>query len=445
VTRSALLRAAATMVAVLGALGTSLLLGHVVAVPAQVDVLVVVSSLLLGRTVERGTRLGPEAAVELVAVSLAAAGAAWLLLHEQVLGEAALVVGLSVGILARRYDGVLRRAGRVVSLPFLALLVTPVPVASTGGATDLFVWSPVGVLIAFAWTAALSRIGQVPARPESRRRPSRRRIDVPTRMAVQMVVGLTLALIAGRLLFEERWAWCVLSAFIVASGNRGRGDVAHKAGLRVSGAAAGTVLATVATFGVPTGPRWTLVALFVVMAVALVLRTRSYAFWAMGMTAMLALLHAYYGSPSGSGPTGTEQLVERLGGVALGSVIGLASAWWVLPVRTREVFRSRAAACLRALTDDDGTFPDALAALDQLTPTVRAGARHHAGARRQLAAIQALHDLPVPEGRAERGALRREVGRIRRSMVGKDHPSPEDLRPDLRPVLAALQVAVPPT
>jgi len=443
--RAAVVAAAATMIAVLGSLGTTLLLREVAPVPTQVSVLAVVLSVMLGRSAERGVHLGLEAAVELVLLSVATAGVGWLLFHEKSLGQGLLVLGLSVGILARRYSGALRRAGRVVAQPFLALLVTPLPIVAGPTSTrDLFLWSPVGALVAVVWTVAVTRVVRGRPEPEAEgaaRRPSRRRVDTPTRMAVQMLVGLGVALAVGRLLFDDRWAWCVLSAFIVASGNRGRGDVAHKAVLRVVGAAVGTVGATLGTLQVPAGHRSTLVALFAVMAVALVLRARSYAFWAAGMTAMLSLLHAYYGS---YGQSGAEQLRERLLGVVIGSAIGLASAWLVLPVRTRDVFRARVADCLRALSEDVDAYPAALAALDQLTPTLRAAARHHPRARGQLAAVRALDGLVLPDDDVDRRVLRRDVVRVRRSLVGKDDPAPDELVEPLRPVLEALQAVVDP-
>lgn len=436
--RPALEQATATMVAVLGSLGTTLLLREVAPVPAQVSVLAVVLSLMLANSVQRGLHLGLEAAAEMVLLSLASAGVAWVLFHQQLLGEALLVVGLSIGILARRYTGAVRRAGRIVALPFLAILVTPVPVVAGAGSTrDLFIWSPVGGLIAVCWTAAVTHLVRrgVRPQPDPPPRASTRRIDVPTRMALQMLVGLGGALAIGRLLFDDRWAWCVLSAFLVASGNRGRGDVAHKAVLRIVGAAVGTVVATLATIHVPAGHRSTLVVLFLVMAVALVLRTRSYAYWAGGMTAMLSLLHAYYGS---FGQSSADELRERLIGVTIGALIGLGAAWFVLPVRTREVFRGRMADALRALTDQDDTFPAALAALDELVPTLRAAARSHPGSRRRLEAVGALHELSIPEDDAELRVLRRDVVRIRRSMIGKDDPNAEELLPELRPVHAAV-------
>jgi len=441
VIRRALLPAGATMVAVLGSLGTTMLLRELTTVPTQASVLAVVLSLMLGRSVERGVLLGAEAAIDLVVISLGAAGVAWLLVHERTVGQALLVLGLSIGPVTRRSEGLVGRAGRVVTQPFLALLVTPVPVVvgSTGGHStrDLFVWSPLAALVALPWTSATARLQGIAAPAAVARvprAPSRRRLDVPTRMALQMLVGVGAAMVVGRVLFDDRWAWCVLSAFVVASGNRGRGDVAHKAGLRLVGALLGTVVATVSVLHVPAGHRSTLVALFAVMAVALVLRQVSYAFWAAGMTAMLSLLHAYYGS---FGQSGAEQLRERLLGVAIGSALGLASAWFVLPVRTGDVFRRRLADALRALTDDDGTFPAALTALDQLRPTLRAGARHHSATRRRLEALRALHALPEDE--ASRQALRGDVVRIRRAMVGKDAPRSEELAPVLRPVLEAVR------
>ena len=67
-------------------------------------------------------------------------------------------------------------------------------------------------------------------------------------MAIQMAVALVLSFVVGYVYFAERWAWLVLTAFIVLSGNRGRLDVAYKSVLRVLGAAAGTLLAALLSF-----------------------------------------------------------------------------------------------------------------------------------------------------------------------------------------------------
>src|SRR5438034_427260 len=168
-----------------------------------------------------------------------------------------------------------------------------------GGASDLssvLLWSPVTAGIALAWSTGVAVLADrgrsgSPTSPPVRR--SRRRLDAPTRMALQTAVALGTACVLGHLLFGDRWAWTLLSAFVVLSGNRGRGDVLHKAGLRLVGAGVGTVGATLIAGHIPRGDRLALVVLFIVMAVALVLRERSYAVWAAGVTAMLALLHGY--------------------------------------------------------------------------------------------------------------------------------------------------------
>jgi uncharacterized membrane protein YccC len=63
-------------------------------------------------------------------------------------------------------------------------------------------------------------------------------------MALQMGAALAIAFAAGRTLFGVHWSWLVMTAFIVSSGNRGRGDVLYKSGLRIAAAAMGTVAAT---------------------------------------------------------------------------------------------------------------------------------------------------------------------------------------------------------
>jgi uncharacterized membrane protein YccC len=265
-------------------------------------------------------------------------------------------------------------------------------------------------------------------------RRSRRRLDAPTRMALQMAVALGAACALGHLFFGERWTWTLLSAFVVSSGNRGRGDVLHKAGLRLVGAGLGTLGATLIAGQLARGDRTALVVLFVVLGLALALRNRSYAFWAGGVTAMLALLHGYYGE-GGSG-----LLRERLLGVLLGCAVGVAAAWVVTPVRSRDVLRARIAECLAALSadlaDDAGAatrFPAALVRLDELRPTWRAHALlpGSAGAP-PLEAIAALHGLhPLPEAPGQRRELRVAVGRARRALAQPHEPPPPDLPPEL--------------
>ena len=428
------------MLAVLGALGTGWALHAWAGAPEQAVVLAVVLALTLRRVPLGGVRAWATAVVEMVAATLVATVTGRLLLDVPWAGGTLLTVGLSVGILARRYSPAVRRAGRLVGLPFVALLVTPAPVQ--GGRPPEFWWAVVAAVVALLWTALSARVlaGRTAEEtpPPAAPAPARRRLDAPTRMAAQMALGVASALVLGHLVFGRHWAWTVLSAFLVASGNRGRGDVVHKAGLRVVGALAGTVSASLAVAPVPAGHRSTLVVLFVVLFAGLVLRERSYVWWAGSVTAMVALLHAYYGE------AGASLLVERVGGVLLGSALGVAVAWFVLPVRTADVVRRRIFDCLAALTDDltdaldDGSpararYPAALARLAELNPTLRS---HHRLLARgapdhPLDAVQALGGLTLPETDPQRRRLRRDLVWVRRSASGREAGPRPDLTAEL--------------
>ncbi len=160
---------------------------------------------------------------------------------------------------------------------------------------------------------------------EPPRRRSRLHPRPSTRMALQMAAGIAAAFVLGNCLFDDHWPWVVLTAYVAASGNRGRTDVLRKGLERLAGATVGTLLAAgVAAAGV-TGH--TAVALmFTVLTVALWLRPLNYAYWAAGMTCALSLLLGYFGQDA------LSVLPIRLEGIAVGAVLSVASAWWLLPV-----------------------------------------------------------------------------------------------------------------
>lgn len=448
--RADLVGTATTMAGVLAAFGIAYAMRQATGFAAQNVVLAVVLTLTLSRMFARAQHHPGLVAVELPVVGLAAAAAGWLVVHHPWIGQPLLVLAMCVGLVTRRWGGLVQQAGRLTSLPFLALLITPVPavpgVAGEPSELESILWSPViGALAgvcagAAAWARHRREPGPAPPPgPAGLRRRSTRRLDASTRMAAQMAVGLGAALAAGHLLFGDRWAWTVLSAYLVATGNRGRGDVVHKAGLRVLGAGLATVGVSVATIGLPAGNEWLIVALFAILAVASLLRGRSYAFWAAGVTAMVALLHGYYGD------TGPGALRERILGVLVGSAIGVAAAWFVLPVRTSAVLRRRVIDCLAALTDDldpaaagPPATPAALHALDEVTPAWRAhrrtlGRRHE---RHPVHVIDAVHRLAeLPDDERDRRLLRRDIVRVRRALVGQDDPAPSELSPELATVL----------
>lgn len=353
--RLALLAMAATMLSYASALA----LKHAEHLSLSVVVLAVVLALSLSRTdraSERSERL--VAIILLPLVAIAASEVGTLLAQHATLGDALYVAAVSGAIWLRRFGRHLAKAGTLITLPFVAMLITP---AVPGVVQPNVLWAAAVGVIAYFWVAVIHIAAQHtdfgtraaapphapprPVVPAANHRPPSRRLAASTRLAIQMAVALAAAFVAGRALFGVHWSWLVMTAFIVCSGNRGRGDVVYKSALRIASAAAGTIAATPIAGSFAPGDAASVVVIFVVIALATWLRPFSYAFWAAGITSVLALLYGYFGE------TGTTLLAQRLEGIAIGAAIGIAASWFVLPIRTKDVMRRRTADALAALSE----------------------------------------------------------------------------------------------
>jgi hypothetical protein len=269
-----------------------------------------------------------------------------LIVSHYAVGAAVFTAGISLAIWIRRFGPAATKTGTLITLPFVALLVVPGPALPPEAQRGLVNWAwsaLIGVLACgFVWlvqalgdlphalTARGDPHGPYRADPEvvPPRQVSRLHPRPSTRMAVQMAAAVALAFTLGRLVFDDHWPWMVLTAYVAASGNRGRTDVLRKGVERFAGACVGTLLATgVAAAGVDG--RASVVLMFAVLAVALWLRPLNYAYWAAGMTTALSLLLGYFGQDAQS------LLPTRLGAIALGAALSVASAWWLLPVPRR--------------------------------------------------------------------------------------------------------------
>lgn len=326
-----------------------------------------------------------EAAILLPVVGLVTAAVGMLLHHAPWLGAAVFVTGMFLSIWIRRFGTMGRRAGSLIALPFVVILTVPhVSSQHTGSVLQRIAVPIIVALLALIWVAIFQGLGRrlhmlpplvktvttaIAQKPESSLRPS-----ATTRMAVQMAVALAASFVVGYVFFAERWAWIVLTAFIVNSGNRGRLDVAYKSVLRVMGAAIGTVAAL--TLTLHTGLHGATAAAVILAAVFLgiCLRPLNYAWWALFVTIALALLQGFGGSPA---PT---ILRLRLEEIILGAIIGVAAAWLIYPIPSTMVLRRRIADTLLALSDacDPATASTSdhvaasMAAVEQIAPAFRA-------------------------------------------------------------------------
>nr|WP_167532242.1 MULTISPECIES: FUSC family protein [Streptomyces] len=309
-------------------------------------VLAVALTLTLSRGGWSADRRGRLTALALLPLAAAGcAGLSRLLLAHYWLGAALFTAALALAIWIRRHGPAATRAGTLITLPLIALLIVPGPTLPPGARPEAVNWAWSALIGALAWASVLlvrtlaGRCLPSPQAPESPQPPKPRRAATSrprpsTRMAVQMAAAIAAAFTLGRLLYDDHWPWLVLTAYVVASGNRGRDDVLRKGVRRFLGACAGTLLATgVAACGLGGHPA--VVALFGVLAVALWLRPLDYAFWAAGMTTALSLLLGYFGQNA------TELLPTRLSAIAAGAVLSVTSAWWLLPVRRRRPVLTR--------------------------------------------------------------------------------------------------------
>lgn len=351
--------AAVTMLGALGSFGTAFAIKQTAPLPTSVTILSVALALSLGRQEQRMARDGRLLALlVLPLVAVIASEISTQIFARPELGDMLFVLAISATIWARRFGPCVRQAAAIATVPLIAMLIVPAPAAGTPEADHVWWWAAliavivVGWVTIAHWVAVHTRFLELatgpkpqPQRPAKPPRRHGHRIGASSRMSLQMGVALATAFAAGRGLFGTHWMWVVLTAFIVSSGNRGRGDVAHKAVLRVVGAGVGTLAATVLTGAFAPGNEWSIVIIFVALGIALWLRGINYAYWAAGVTAALALLYGYYGQ------RGIDLLATRLEAILVGAALGVAVSWFLLPVRSTDVIRRDIALALAALAD----------------------------------------------------------------------------------------------
>jgi len=407
-------------------------------------VLAVVLTLSLWRSqLDRDWRGRLEAAAVLPLVGLVSLGAGALLLKLPLAGALVFIAGISASIWLRRFGPAAQRAGSLIALPFVVLLVTPyIPSQRLGPVLALIM----PVIVALIALLAVTLVHWL-ARPLRWLPPTITRMNVPTpkpavasaasrentlrpiastRMAIQMAAALAGAFAVGFTFFPGHWSWVVLTAFIVNSGNRGRGDVAYKSILRVIGAAAGALAALVLMLNFGAHDVMSIALMLLAVFLGVWLRPLGYAWWALFVTLALALLQAFIGV--------SAQLIlwPRLEEIVIGAIIGVAAAWFVLPVPSITVLRRRIADALAALSIalDPATpsptpeyFIAAVASVEQLAPTFRAW---RLLSRRFITIqpadwIDTLADCVRPavamiNSRAIPPALRAELGKARRAL-----------------------------
>jgi len=425
--------AALTLLAMLATLACSQALAPGVAS----GVLGVVLSLSLARSHLAGERRGAwEALLALPLVALASVGVGHLLHVAPWLGAMVFAAAMAASIWMRRFGARALRAGSLIALPLVTILVAPpLPPSGRGLPAPLV---PVAVALAALACVLLAQwLGRALrwlAAPEpatldasAADTPGTMRPSPHTRMALQMAAALAASFAVGYLAFPSHWRWIVLTAFIVNSGNRGRQDVVYKSALRVLGAAGGTLVAMLVAHQVPIGGPLAMGAMLASVFLGVWLRPWGYGWWALFVTLALALLQTF--QPAAAPLLLWQRLVE----IVIGAALGLCAAWFVFPVRSTDVLRKRIAETLAAMSEaldpqaaerSPGAIVAAMKRVEQLRPSFRA--RHLALRRWQplqpVDWIDALAACAAPvvalaEHGETPGAVRKAVGAARKAMV----------------------------
>jgi hypothetical protein len=352
--RLGLIRAAATLVAVVASFVTV----YALCLRAGAQIGPAVLAAVLAMTFSRGERPSARRAfvapLVIAGTALAAGGVGWLLLSYPIVGAIVFVASMFASIWLRNFGERGRAIGALIATPLVAMLVVPARADAPGGwHVDLALIVCAGI-VPLAYVSAVQALANRAGMPLFARASvvtadvAPRKVagfTVPTRMALQMTVALAAAFVAGFALFPGHWGWSVLTAFIVCSGARGRGDAAYKGVLRLIGAVIGTLAAAALAYAwVPSGIAEACV-IFAVLFVGLWLRDVNYAYWACCVTLILAFL-----TRSGDS-LNVALLAARLEAILAGAVCAVAAAWFVLPIRTQDVIRRRLADALAALDD----------------------------------------------------------------------------------------------
>lgn len=386
-----------------------------------------------------------KSALALPVVGLAAAGISVLLLRMPWTGALVFTAGIALSIWLRKFGATARRAASFIALPFVVILTTPYAPPTRIDPRFAVLIPVIVALLALAWVGLFHALGRLvhafpraqaeaherePASRESSRESSLRP-DATTRLAIQMACAIGVSFVIGYTFFPERWSWIVLTAFIVSSGNRGRLDVAYKSVLRVLGAAVGTVAAVLFSSRLGAHDAATVAMMLVAVFLGLWLRPFGYAWWALFVTLALALLQGF------AGVAAPHVLWPRLEEIVIGAIIGVASAWFVLPVRSTAVLRRRIADALATLSDaldpaQSSRAPEpflaAVARVEQIAPAFRASrrmtrrffARHPADWIDALSACRAPA-LAIIEAGETPPSGRRAVGAARKAVREPEH------------------------
>jgi len=194
------------------------------------------------------------------------------------------------------------------------------------------------------WLPGSNRVSANASREPGTRGIERLGLQPYTRTAIQMGVAVGLAIIVGDLVSPRRFYWAVIAAFITFMGVSNAGEQVRKAVYRVIGTFIGITLGSWLVSLIGPHSVWSIVAIMVALFFGLYLMRISYVFMVIGITVMVSQLYVELGEFTNS------LLLLRLKETTIGAVIAISVVMFVLPLRTRRVFKTALREYMEALS-----------------------------------------------------------------------------------------------
>jgi uncharacterized membrane protein YccC len=240
------------------------------------------------------------------------------------------------------------------------------------------------------WLPGSSMVSASASTERGPRLLDRVRMAPNVRVAIQIGVAVSGAILVGSILSERRFYWAVIAAFVTFMGANNATEQVRKGMLRVAGTLIGVFLGSLLAHVI--GHRADLAVLVVLVAIGLgiYLLRISYAFMVIGITVMVSQLYVQLGEYSDS------LLRLRLEETAIGAAIAIVTVLVVFPLRSWQVVRVAARAhaeAVRTLADGilrrvTGSCPES---------ELRSAARELDLAQQTLvASLNPLRGLPGP-------------------------------------------------
>jgi uncharacterized membrane protein YgaE (UPF0421/DUF939 family) len=173
----------------------------------------------------------------------------------------------------------------------------------------------------------------------------RSRMPTYSRVAIQMTVAVTAAIVFGSLLSPQRFYWAVIATFVTFLGAFNAAEQLRKLAHRIIGTIIGVFLGAILVHIIGTRTLWSIVAILVSVFIGIYMIRISYAVMVTAITIMVSQLYVRLHEFS------NELLLLRLAETALGAVCASLTVLFVIPLRTRRVVRVAVREQLQALRE----------------------------------------------------------------------------------------------